>query len=191
MDTDTAAYDMTKQAFYDDRILAPDASEGAERAVHLEFDAKNQMIDHPPQGSKDVSDSMAGVAFGLTMRREIWLRHQVPLTRIPASLHAAAGKNSIAAQARRRTSRTWTWCARRAASRPAGEARCLELIASGSDTNLQLFCDDLQERKVNYVVVGDAVCIDEDVEELADLAEGRAGTCLTRAARPGSTASLT
>lgn len=42
----------------------------------------------------------------------------------------------------------------------------------GSDTNLQLFCDDLQKRKVNYVVVGDTVCIDEDVEEVADLAEG-------------------
>ena len=98
MDTDTAAYDMTKQAFYDDRILAPEHAKAQKEMCTLEYDAKHQIIDHPPQGSKDVSDSMAGVVFGLTMRREIWLRHQVPLTRIPASLAAITNKNSITAK---------------------------------------------------------------------------------------------
>ena len=96
VDTETAPYDLLKQGFYDGRILAPTHPKALKELCCLEYDAKKQVIDHPPQGSKDVSDSMAGTAYGLTMRREIWLRHQVPLTRIPASLQAAAGKNSIA-----------------------------------------------------------------------------------------------
>ena len=97
MDTDTHAYDMTKQAFYDDRIRAPKHAKAQHELCTLEFDAKTQKIDHPPQGSKDVSDAVAGVVFGLTMRREIWIRHKAPLTRIPPSLAGAAGKDSVTA----------------------------------------------------------------------------------------------
>ena len=75
MDTDTAAYDMTKQAFYDERILAPAHAKAQKEMCTLEYNAKHQKVDHPPNGSKDDSDAMAGVVFGLTMRREIWLRH--------------------------------------------------------------------------------------------------------------------
>ena len=32
------------------------------------------------------ADAIAGVVYGLTYRREIWLRHNIPLTEIPASL---------------------------------------------------------------------------------------------------------
>jgi len=70
--------------------------------ITLEMDTKKNKIDHPPQGSKDVSDAMAGVVFGLTMRREIWLRHQIPLQRIPASLSAKAQtKGNITEKERR------------------------------------------------------------------------------------------
>ena len=55
LDTDTAGYDMTKQAFYDDRILAPEHEKALREMVTLEFDAKHLTIDHPPQGSKDCS----------------------------------------------------------------------------------------------------------------------------------------
>lgn len=98
MDTDTQAYDATKQAFYDGRIVAPAHPKAQKEMCTLEFDAKHLTIDHPPQGSKDVSDSMAGVVIGLTMRREIWLRWQVPLARIPPSLLVSANKNSITAK---------------------------------------------------------------------------------------------
>jgi hypothetical protein len=98
MDTDTHPYDLIKQAFYDGRIVAPAHAKAQKEMCTLEFDAKKLTIDHPPQGSKDVSDSMAGVAFGLTMRREIWVRHQVPLSRIPASLAQITNKNSITAK---------------------------------------------------------------------------------------------
>jgi hypothetical protein len=86
MDIDTEAYDVTKQAFYDSRIIAPAHAKAQKEMITLEMDTKKNKIDHPPQGSKDVSDSLAGVVFGLTMRREIWLRHQIPLQRIPKSL---------------------------------------------------------------------------------------------------------
>lgn len=86
MDTDTWAYDMTKQAFYDGRILAPEHQKAQSEMVRLEIDHKKHKIDHPPNGSKDVADSMAGVVIGLTMRRELWVRHKIPLTRIPKSI---------------------------------------------------------------------------------------------------------
>jgi hypothetical protein len=98
VDTDTLAYDATKQAFYDGRIRAPKHAKALKEMCTLEFDAKHLKIDHPPQGSKDVSDAMAGVVWGLTDRREIWLRHGVPLSHIPPSLAQIHAKNSIAAQ---------------------------------------------------------------------------------------------
>ena len=102
MDIDTEAYDVTKQAFYDDRIRAPAHAKAQKEMITLEMDTKKNKIDHPPQGSKDVSDAMAGVVFGLTMRREIWLRHQIPLQRIPASLSAKAQtKGNITEKERR------------------------------------------------------------------------------------------
>ena len=92
MDIDTTAYDMTKQAFYDGRILAPAHPKALKEMVTLELDTKKNKIDHPPQGSKDVSrlDGRRGV--GLTMRREIWIRHQVPPQRIPRSLTENRGQ---------------------------------------------------------------------------------------------------
>jgi hypothetical protein len=98
MDTDTLAYDATKQAFYDDRIRAPEHAKAQKEMCTLEFDAKHLKIDHPPQGSKDVSDAMAGVVLGLTVRREIWTRHEIPLNRIPPSLAKITSKNSITAK---------------------------------------------------------------------------------------------
>jgi hypothetical protein len=98
MDVDTAAYDLTKQALYDRRILAPAHKKVQFELCTLEFDAKKRKIDHKPQGSKDVSDALAGVAIGLTMRRELWLRHNVPTSRIPESLNKITSKHSVTAK---------------------------------------------------------------------------------------------
>lgn len=86
MDTSTIPYDVTKQALYDRRILAPEHDHARTELVRLERDMKNHKIDHPPNGSKDVADSMAGVVYGLTMRREIWVRHGISQLRIPQNL---------------------------------------------------------------------------------------------------------
>lgn len=48
--------------------------------------------------SKDIADAMAGVAYGLTMRREIWTSHGVALRNVPKALLQAqeqSGKNSV------------------------------------------------------------------------------------------------
>ena len=68
-------YDLTKAAFYDGRIVAPYHAVAKKELTSLEVIAKKGKIDHPPKGSKDVSDAIAGVVYGLTMRREIWLMH--------------------------------------------------------------------------------------------------------------------
>ncbi|MCO5157852.1 MAG: hypothetical protein M9945_14080 [Aquamicrobium sp.] len=96
MDTDTYAYDLLKQAFYDKRVRAPEHPKAQKEVITLEIDKEKNKIDHPPNGSKDVSDSMAGVAIGLTNRREIWVKHKVPLHKRPQFQRPEkAGKNSI------------------------------------------------------------------------------------------------
>lgn len=86
MDKDTDAYDFTKQAFYDARVQAPEHPKAQGEMVSLEIDTKKGIIDHPPHGSKDVSDSMAGVVYGLTILREIWLRYGVPMHQVPLAV---------------------------------------------------------------------------------------------------------
>jgi len=42
--------------------------------------------------SKDISDALAGVVYGLTMRREIWALHGVSAVTLPKSVQTAAAK---------------------------------------------------------------------------------------------------
>ena len=89
MDKTPIPYEVTKTAFYDGRINAPAHPKAVREFSQLERDPQNGKIDHPPRGSKDLADAIAGVVYGLTYRREIWLRHNIPLTEIPASLTRA------------------------------------------------------------------------------------------------------
>jgi hypothetical protein len=86
VDTDFVPYEVTKTAFYDGRLRLQEHEKALQELVRLERDPRTGKVDHPPAGSKDCSDAIVGVAYGLTYRREIWLRHQIPLTEIPASL---------------------------------------------------------------------------------------------------------
>ena len=80
MDRTTAPYEFTKMALYDGRIEAPTHDKLLEELQSLELDAKKGKIDHPSKnGSKDISDALAGVVYGLTRRREVWAHHQVSL----------------------------------------------------------------------------------------------------------------
>jgi hypothetical protein len=98
VDSDTFGYDLTKQAFYDGRILAPVHAKAQKEMVSLELDVKKQKIDHPPKGSKDVADAMAGVVLGLMRMRDSWTKHGIPGNRIPTFLTEPRGKNDIAAR---------------------------------------------------------------------------------------------
>jgi hypothetical protein len=79
MDTTSIPYDFTKSAFYDGRIKAPVHDKALSEMMRLERNPQSGLIDHPPNFSKDCSDAVAGVVFGLTNRREIWVRHGVPM----------------------------------------------------------------------------------------------------------------
>lgn len=72
MDRDSSAYDMSKAAFYEDRIQAHPHDRCLKEFLSLERDFKTGKIDHPPNFGKDCSDAVAGVVKGLTFRREIW-----------------------------------------------------------------------------------------------------------------------
>ena len=101
MDTDTMAYEMTKLAFYDGRIHAPVHKRALKEMLGLEFDPKKQKIDHPPHGSKDVSDSMAGVVIGLMKQRLTYVRHRVAANSIPSFIGEKKGKNDVEKRAER------------------------------------------------------------------------------------------
>src|SRR5579872_1988936 len=87
IDADAIPYEMTKTALYDGRISAPKQERALKEVICLERDPIKGTIAHPPNGSKDCADAVAGVVYGLTMRRNIWLRHKIPTTEVPRSLH--------------------------------------------------------------------------------------------------------
>lgn len=85
-------YDFLKSAIYDGRVIAQAHPHVKKELLHLERDAKTGKIDHPPAGSKDCADAMAGVVFGLTMRREIWGNFGIPLVMVPSSINVSTDK---------------------------------------------------------------------------------------------------
>jgi hypothetical protein len=88
------AYDLTKRAVYEGRLDIPYHPHLRREMVSLEKDPKTGKVDHPPQGSKDCSDGLAGVVYGLTNRREIWSMFGIPITSAPPSIAAALDKLS-------------------------------------------------------------------------------------------------
>jgi hypothetical protein len=86
MDVTNKPYDFLKSAIYDGRVNMPEHPHCRKELLSLERDTKSGKIDHPAAGSKDCSDALAGVVYGLTMRREIWGMFGVPLISIPDSL---------------------------------------------------------------------------------------------------------
>lgn len=90
MDTDMDAYDLTKAAFMDDRLLLPTHAKCYTEFTGLEKNIQKGKIDHRPNGSKDCSDAVAGVVAGLTLRREIWQQHRISIQQIPESVKGKA-----------------------------------------------------------------------------------------------------
>jgi hypothetical protein len=77
VDTTGVPYDFLKSAFYDGRVDCPEHEVAMKELRDLQRDEKTGKVDHLPNGSKDCTDAMAGVVYGLTMRREIWIEHGV------------------------------------------------------------------------------------------------------------------
>ena len=72
-----------EQALIDRRVYSPKHDKAQEEFRRLEFDPKKKKIDHPSNGSKDLSDAMASVIFGLTMMSETWIGHHIPISEAP------------------------------------------------------------------------------------------------------------
>jgi len=83
VDVTTTPYDVLKAALMDGRVRLPPHERCVSELLRLERNQKTAKIDHPPNGSKDCADALAGVVYGLTMRRETWVRHGVSVTMIP------------------------------------------------------------------------------------------------------------
>lgn len=77
VDTTNLPYELLKSSIYDKRLVAPPHELLQLELARLEKDTQNDKIDHPPGFSKDVADSVAGVCYGLMMRREIWVQHGI------------------------------------------------------------------------------------------------------------------
>lgn len=88
-------YDVTKSTLYDGRVNIPEHPKLRMELLQLEDDPKNGKIDHPENGSKDCADAFAGVVYGLTMRREIWARFQIPPHRIPGWLKSDSMEQKV------------------------------------------------------------------------------------------------
>ena len=92
VDINTAPYDFVKNALYDGRLSLPAHQKCGIELASLEKLVRRNKIDHPPGGSKDVSDALAGVVYGLTMRRELWALHGVSAVSLPQVIRDALSK---------------------------------------------------------------------------------------------------
>ncbi|MEG1729566.1 MAG: hypothetical protein RR280_08515 [Bacteroidaceae bacterium] len=79
MDTSLMPYDTLKTAIYDERVDIPAHETAKKELLALEINYKKGKVDHNDLNTKDVSDALAGVAYGLTNRREVWAQHKVPI----------------------------------------------------------------------------------------------------------------
>jgi hypothetical protein len=85
MDKTATAYEMTKSALYDGRVRIPEHPKLLRELQMLEWDSKKGKVDHPVRGSKDIADALAGVVYGLTNRRAVWVTHGVS-SEVPKSI---------------------------------------------------------------------------------------------------------
>ncbi len=75
---------------FEGRVIAPFHKKALEEWTRLELDPRTGKVDHPPGGSKDLADAMAGVIYGLTLRTEVWIQFNIPLLEVPDRVWAAA-----------------------------------------------------------------------------------------------------
>jgi hypothetical protein len=86
MDRTPVPYEFTKAAFYDGRLRIPEHDKLFQELKGLERNVTTSKIDHPSKGSKDISDSLAGVVYGITRQRLVWALHGISLLQLPPSI---------------------------------------------------------------------------------------------------------
>lgn len=86
MDKTIMPYAILKSAMYDERVALDTYDRLLLELKALEYDTKKGKVDHTAISTKDVADSLAGVIYGLTMRREVWALHGINAQQIPESI---------------------------------------------------------------------------------------------------------
>jgi len=97
IDTSTLPYEMLRSAVYDGRVLMPPHKRLNGELLGLERDLKKGKIEHPPRGSKDIADALAGVVFGLSQKIRIWVHHGLTPRDVPRSILEAGKQHKIRA----------------------------------------------------------------------------------------------
>lgn len=69
MDRTDEPYQMVKRALYQDRLDLPDNEILVRELVQLDRNEGTGKVDHPPKGSKDISDAVAGAVFAAATSR--------------------------------------------------------------------------------------------------------------------------
>lgn len=69
MDMTPEPYEYLRRCFYEDRIMSVDSEMLRGELISLEWSRNMKMVDHPPKGSKDVADAVAGAVFALSKKR--------------------------------------------------------------------------------------------------------------------------
>jgi hypothetical protein len=95
VDKDTKPYDFLKRAINDQRLLCSRHTKTEDELRGLQWLREKDKIDHLPNGSKDCADALAGVVYGLTMRRELWVRAGIRPTAIPVGETSNADEEAI------------------------------------------------------------------------------------------------
>ena len=83
MDATLAPYSEVKQSLRDERLLYPNVEKAKKELRELILDPKAKKVDHPVDGSKDLSDAMAGVNYIIVRRNS------------PKGLKGAAGRSVL------------------------------------------------------------------------------------------------
>lgn len=74
-------YMLARQLIVDGMVEGPASELACKELRDLVWVSQNTKVDHPPDGSKDLADTIAGVCYGLASKREIWVAYGVnPLT---------------------------------------------------------------------------------------------------------------
>lgn len=60
LDKNMDGYECFKTAIYDERVLCYNVPKLEQETIQLEVNEKKQKVDHPPNGSKDLADAVAG-----------------------------------------------------------------------------------------------------------------------------------
>ena len=73
-------YLALKYGLMDKRVSIPYHPRIDKELLNLEYNAEKDKVDHPPNGSKDIADCLAGVVYGICRQRHIWIHHGISIS---------------------------------------------------------------------------------------------------------------